>query len=63
MFAEIEPAATVAPTYVHGDGTEESHPDWDSNNYFTNDCQSFTSDDARNMADALQRALPDICGR
>jgi hypothetical protein len=35
---------------------------WDPYNYVTNDYQTVTAEDARNLADALERALPDVPG-
>jgi hypothetical protein len=40
-------------------GTRKRSREWDGN-YWTNDGQRVTDDDARNLADALEEALPDV---
>jgi hypothetical protein len=49
------PAGTQAPRF--DDGPPED--DW-SGTYFSNDYQRVTAEDARNLAEALERALPDV---
>jgi hypothetical protein len=40
-------------------GEDGAGPDWDGG-YFTNDDQRVTTEDAAALADALERALPDV---
>ncbi len=51
-----EPAGTTVDPH---DEEEMPHGRW-SGGYTSNDAQTVTAEDARNLADALERALPDI---
>jgi hypothetical protein len=66
-----EPAGTEPPefTFFREDGTvdeEETeafrkrYEDWEAPNYYTNDFQWVTDEDAANIADALERALTQV---
>jgi hypothetical protein len=50
-----EPAGTIEPYWED----EPDAPEWDGN-YASNDAQIVTSEDAQNMADALEKAVEDI---
>ncbi len=58
-----EPVGTSASRFDYCNdvpiGEGETRSDWDGG-YTTNDYQVVEDEDARNMADALERALPDI---
>jgi hypothetical protein len=59
-FGGWEPQGTKSPEWEDPE-TGEHHvaSDWDGN-YWCNDYQQVTEEDARNLADALERALPDV---
>jgi Leu/Phe-tRNA-protein transferase len=48
-----KPMGTLPPVY------DQDSPDW-SGNYTSSDSQLVIEEDATNLADALERALPDI---
>ena len=57
-----EPAGTLPPL---PSGKDEGSgrvrfKEWDPTNYYTNDGQRTTAEDARNLADALEQALADV---
>jgi hypothetical protein len=65
-----KPAGTERPQFkiFHPDGTfdaegteehNRAYDGWDGS-YFYNDCQVVTTEDARNLADALEKALPGL---
>jgi hypothetical protein len=66
-----EPAGTEPPklTIFHEDrivdeektgAYRQAYEDWDTTNYYTNDFQRVTDEDAANIADALERALTHV---
>ena len=62
-FAGWEPAGTERPYWLRGDVPDEAlnacYDGWDGG-YLSNDGQFVTATDATALADALERALPDI---
>ncbi len=55
-----EPAGTESPVWHDEKGKQYGPvPDWDGG-YWSNDYQGVTAKDARNLADALERSLPDV---
>jgi hypothetical protein len=66
-----KPAGTEPPepTFFREDGTvdeemteayRQAYEDWNATNYYTNDFQWVTDEDAANIADALERALTHV---
>jgi hypothetical protein len=66
-----KPAGTEPPepTFFREDGTvdeemteayRQAYEDWNAANYYTNDFQLVTDEDAANIADALERALSHV---
>jgi hypothetical protein len=54
-----QPAGTLPPDPEYFDDYDGDPADWDGH-YFPADGQEMTADDAHRLADALERALPDL---
>lgn len=51
-----KPMGTEAPTYEDDNGVRQTLSDW-GGHYFSNDYQKVTTEDAANIADALEQSM------